>query len=88
MAKAMARLSDETVRKRFPGPKPRLTGPDLRQLTEIDHIDHWAEVAVLRSDPDVIVGVARWIRDPGRQAAGGAAVRREDALRQRRAAAR
>ena len=57
------RLSDETVRKRFLSPKPRLTGTELRYLTEIDYVDHWAEVAVLKNDPESIIGVARWIRD-------------------------
>jgi RimJ/RimL family protein N-acetyltransferase len=63
LAIAMTRLSDATVRKRFLTPKPRLSGTELRYLTEIDYVDHWAEVAVLKRDPESIVGVARWIRD-------------------------
>jgi len=63
LAVAVARLSDETVRKRFLAPKPRLSGTELRYLTEIDYVDHWAEVAVLKHDPEAIIGVARWIRD-------------------------
>jgi RimJ/RimL family protein N-acetyltransferase len=63
LATALGRLSDETVRKRFLSPKPRLTGTELRYLTEIDYVDHWAEVAVLKNDPESIIGVARWIRD-------------------------
>jgi acetyltransferase len=63
LAEAMGRLSDETIRRRFLAPKPRLTGTELRYLTEIDFRDHVALVAVLRERPDVMIGVARWIRD-------------------------
>lgn len=64
LAAALARLSEETARRRFLAPKRRFSGAELRYLTEIDHLDHWAEVAVLRADPEAIVGVARWVRDP------------------------
>src|SRR3954447_2694386 len=64
---AFARLSPETQRLRFLAPKPRLTGADLRYLTEIDGTDHVAVVAVLAHrggrDP-FIVGVGRFVRDP------------------------
>lgn len=63
LAAALAGLSDESVRKRFLAPKPSLSGSELRYLTEIDYVDHWAEVAVLEDDPEAIVGVGRWIRD-------------------------
>ncbi len=74
LATALGRLSDETVRKRFLSPKPRLTGTELRYLTEIDYVDHWAEVAVLKSDPESIIGVARWIRDDHDPQAAEAAI--------------
>jgi RimJ/RimL family protein N-acetyltransferase len=74
LAAALARLSDDTIRRRFLTPKPRLSGTELRYLTEIDYIDHWAEVAVLRHDPEAIVGVARWIRDGADPAAAEAAI--------------
>jgi RimJ/RimL family protein N-acetyltransferase len=74
LAGALARLSDETLRKRFLSPKPRLSGTELRYLTEIDYIDHWAEVAVLKHDPEAIVGVARWIRDERDPCAAEAAI--------------
>ncbi|MCU0257872.1 MAG: GNAT family N-acetyltransferase [Solirubrobacteraceae bacterium] len=80
LAAAMARLSDDSVRKRFLAPKPRLSGTELRYLTEIDYIDHWAEVAVLKRDPEAIVGVARWIRDPRDPASAEAAIVVGDAL--------
>ena len=63
LAHALSQLSDESVRSRFLAPKPRFTGTELRYLTEIDFSDHFAFVAVLRKHPEVIVGVARWIRD-------------------------
>ena len=62
------------VRKRFLSPKPRLSGTELRYLTEIDYVDHWAEVAVLKHDPEAIVGVARWIRDERDPQAAEAAI--------------
>ena len=61
---AMAHVSDESLRRRFLVPKPRLTRGELRYLTEIDYADHYALVAVLADRPEAIVGVARWIRDP------------------------
>ena len=63
---ALGQLSDETVQRRFLAPKPRFTGTDLRYLTEVDGRDHYALVGVLADRPDVLVGVGRWIRDPGR----------------------
>jgi RimJ/RimL family protein N-acetyltransferase len=80
LAAAMARLSDDSVRKRFLAPKPRLSGTELRYLTEIDYVDHWAEVAVLRHDPEAIVGVARWIRHARDPQAAEAAIVVGDAL--------
>lgn len=74
LAIALGRLSDETVRKRFLSPKPRLSGTELRYLTEIDYVDHWAEVAVLKDDPESIIGVARWIRDAEDPQAAEAAI--------------
>ncbi len=74
LASALGRLSDESVRGRFLAPKPRFTGTELRYLTEIDFVDHFAVAAVLRDRPDLIVGVARWIRDRHRPAEAEAAV--------------
>jgi RimJ/RimL family protein N-acetyltransferase len=80
LAAAMARLSDDTVRKRFLSPKPRLSGTELRYLTVIDYVDHWAQVAVLKDDPEAIVGVARWIRDDDDPQSAEAAIVIVDAL--------
>src|SRR3954469_15719353 len=59
----LGRLSDRSVYQRFLAPKPRLTASELRYLTEVDFVDHYALVAVLERSPDVIVGVGRWVRD-------------------------
>lgn len=77
---AMDHVSDESLRRRFLAPKPRLTGSDLRYLTEVDLQDHYAEVAVLADRPDAIIGVARWIRDPDEPEAAEVAVLVGDAF--------
>jgi RimJ/RimL family protein N-acetyltransferase len=56
------RFSDESMRRRFLGPKPSLSSTELRYLTEVDGQDHHAVVAVLLDDPDAIVAVARFVR--------------------------
>ena len=40
------RLSDDSRRKRFLGPKPRLSDRELTYLTEVDQVSHTALVAV------------------------------------------
>jgi RimJ/RimL family protein N-acetyltransferase len=52
------RLSDESRRKRFLGPKPRLSGRELTYLTEVDHVSHTALVAV--DDQGRLIGEARY----------------------------
>jgi RimJ/RimL family protein N-acetyltransferase len=62
-----ARLSDESRRRRFLGPKPKLTSRDLAFLTEVDQCRHVALVAL--DEHDAIVGVARyaaWAGEPKR----------------------
>ena len=48
--------------RRFLGPRGPFTARELRQLTEVDHRDHEAIVAI---DPATggVVGVARYVRD-------------------------
>jgi L-amino acid N-acyltransferase YncA len=61
------RLSDESRRRRFLGPKPKLTSRDLVFLTEVDHERHVALVAL--DAAGAIVAVARyaaWPAAPGR----------------------
>jgi RimJ/RimL family protein N-acetyltransferase len=62
LAAAMAKLSRESVRRRFLAAKPSLSGTELRYLTEVDGADHLALVAVLADDPEQIAGVARCVR--------------------------
>jgi len=64
LVKAHARLSPETVQRRFLSPKPRLSTADLRYLTEVDGIDHVAMVAVEAERPERILAVGRFVRDP------------------------
>jgi GNAT superfamily N-acetyltransferase len=59
LAAGYARLSEQSRLRRFLAPKPRLTKSDLRYLTEVDGVNHYAVVALLGPD---IVGVARWVR--------------------------
>ena len=62
----MARLSRESIRRRFLAAKPSLSAAELRYLTEVDGSHHIALVAVLDADPDRIVAVARCVRiEPG-----------------------
>lgn len=59
---AFERLSEESRRLRFLGPKASLTAAELRYLTEIDGHNHEALTAI---DPATGRGVAigRWVRD-------------------------
>ena len=58
LAAAFARLSPESRRRRFLGPKPALSARELTFLTEVDHVRHEALAAI---DGDgSIVAVARY----------------------------
>jgi RimJ/RimL family protein N-acetyltransferase len=52
------RLSDESRRRRFLGPKPKLSPRELTYLTEVDHVNHTALVAVDASGQ--LIGEARY----------------------------
>jgi RimJ/RimL family protein N-acetyltransferase len=54
-----ARLSPETQYRRFLGIKPELTSADVHYLVDIDGADH---VALVATDGDEIVAVARFVR--------------------------
>jgi RimJ/RimL family protein N-acetyltransferase len=62
LADGMRQLSERSAYQRFLAPKHELTAAELRYLTEVDFRDHVAFVAVLRDEPDVVVGVGRWVR--------------------------
>ena len=63
LARGMAALSAQSARLRFLAPKNRLSLAELRYLTEVDQVDHYALVAVLADDPTTMAGVGRWVRD-------------------------
>lgn len=65
LAAGLARLSPESVYRRFLQPKPRLSAAELRYLTEVDGMDHVALVAELAggTGPRPVVAVGRWVRD-------------------------
>jgi acetyltransferase len=52
------RLSHESRRKRFLGPKPKLSSRELTYLTEVDHVSHTALVAI--DDSGLLIGEARY----------------------------
>jgi hypothetical protein len=53
LSAGLAHLSPESARRRFLAPKPRFTLAELRYLTEVDHVDHVALVAVLADAPPI-----------------------------------
>jgi RimJ/RimL family protein N-acetyltransferase len=57
---AFRHLSERSVYRRFLAPVKRLTESELAYLTELDHSDHEALVALLETGE--IVGVARYVR--------------------------
>lgn len=62
LAAGLASLSEQSRYRRFLTAKPRLTGSELRYLTEVDGHDHFALLAVLPDQPDRMAGVGRWVR--------------------------
>ena len=59
---AFRHLSEQSVYRRFLAPVKRLTESELAYLTELDHSDHEALVAL--TEAGEIVGVARYVRQP------------------------
>jgi RimJ/RimL family protein N-acetyltransferase len=78
LSAAFEALSPESRYLRFLGTKKRLTQGELRFLTEVDHSDHEALVAIEPGSGEG-VGVARYVRDPDAPAAAEAAVTVVDA---------
>jgi RimJ/RimL family protein N-acetyltransferase len=77
------RFSDESMRRRFLTPKPRLSSSELRYLTEVDGQDHYALVATPLDDLDAIVATARWVRDAADPTTAEAAIIVADDLQQK-----
>jgi acetyltransferase len=67
LSAGLARLSEETVYRRFLGPKPSFSRAELRYLTEVDGRDHVALVALDPAEESfgreqAVIGVARFVR--------------------------
>jgi GNAT superfamily N-acetyltransferase len=77
-----ARLSSESVHRRFLQSRPGLTVDELAFYTEIDHVDHEA-IGALDAESREGVGVARYIRDRERPHVAEAAVTVVDAWQRR-----
>jgi len=79
------RLSDESRYQRFLAPMERLTSRQVRYLTEVDHVNHFAWAAGIRSvdGEEIGVGVARYVRHSDDRSAAEAAVVVADDFRQR-----
>ena len=71
----LARLSPASRYLRFHAHVDTLTDEQLDHLSDVDHVDHEAIVALDVARPDVPgVGVARYIRDPGEPTVAEAAI--------------
>lgn len=79
---AFGRLSAESRRRRFLSPKGRLSGSELRYLTDVDHHHHEALIA-LTPDESELVGVARFIQLADEPGAAEAAITVADAWQRR-----
>lgn len=62
LVESFAKLSPQSRRMRFMGAKNVLTAREVTYLTDVDHHDHEALVAVSRRDGSGL-GVARYVRD-------------------------
>jgi GNAT superfamily N-acetyltransferase len=73
LAAGVGQSSNKSVYQRFLSAHPRLTAAELRYFTEVDHHDHEALIAM---DPvsGNSIAVARYVRDPEREASAEIAV--------------
>lgn len=76
LSEAFGHLSEQSVYRRFLAPLKRLTESELAYLTELDHADHEALIAL--TDAGEIVGVARYVREPGEPSRAETAVTVQD----------
>jgi RimJ/RimL family protein N-acetyltransferase len=67
-------LRDRSVYHRFFHAKPELEEIEARRFTEVDGIDRFALVALDPVDPETIIGVVRYDREPGESRAEYAAI--------------
>jgi len=68
------RLSDASIYLRFFGARPILGEAMARHFTELDGRDRFALVALDPLDPNEIIGVVRFDREPGTESAEYAAI--------------
>jgi GNAT superfamily N-acetyltransferase len=73
LLRAFERLSPESRYRRFLAPRPELTEDMVRYLTEIDHHEHEAMIALDERSGEG-VGVARYVRDADRHEVAEVAV--------------
>jgi RimJ/RimL family protein N-acetyltransferase len=73
VAALFKKLSPESRRQRFLGPKPTLSERELTYLTTVDHRWHEALAAVDRRDGSIL-GVARYVRIRDRPGAADGAI--------------
>jgi GNAT superfamily N-acetyltransferase len=73
LLRGFRRLSPESRYRRFLAPIPRLPEATVRHLTDIDHHDHEAMIALDEQGTEAL-GVARYVRDPDRPQAAKVAV--------------
>lgn len=76
LSEAFRHLSEESVYKRFLSPLKRLTTSELAYLTELDHAEHEALIAL--TEMGEIVGVARYVRDRAGSTRAEAAIAVQD----------
>ena len=74
LQRLVARSSDRSVHLRFFGPLKRLSDEQARRFAEVDGRDRFALVALDPEDPGEVVGVVRYEREPGTDAAEYAAL--------------
>ncbi len=74
LQRLVARSSDRSVHLRFFGPLKGLSDEQARRFAEVDGRDRFALVALDPEDPEEIVGVVRYEREPGTDAAEYAAL--------------
>jgi RimJ/RimL family protein N-acetyltransferase len=63
LRRAYEQLSEQSRYRRFFTGMPTLSDSLLRTLTEVDHVDREALVALPSEDSETIVGVVRFVRD-------------------------
>lgn len=78
LVRGFERLSPESRYRRFLSPLKHLSSAELAYLTEVDHVDHEALIAV-SSENGELVGVARYVRLPDRPETAEVAVTTVDA---------